>query len=250
MKQRPAGVVITRSREGNQELAAKLRLAGLNPITVETISIAPPSSWTHVDRLLGRLDTFDWVAFTSPTGVKFFVARMKAISLRVPWKGSPRVAAVGEQTARALKDIGVTPDFIPSAYTTEALADELPAEKGTSVLLLRSDIADRGLSERLTDRGFSVQETAIYRTLVGKGPRPEIKDAGLIVFASGSAVRGFCALVPEDELRKLRKLKAVCIGPVTESAARKSGFSNTSKPGSYTIDAVVREVSRLSKENA
>jgi uroporphyrinogen III methyltransferase/synthase len=250
LKPRSVGVVITRSREGNEELAMRLKLIGLDPITVDTISLAPPSDWNDVDRLLSQLRAFDWVVFTSPSGAKYFGTRMRVLSLPLPWEGSPRVAAVGQQTARALSSLGVKPDFIPSSYTTRVLGEELPAEKGARILLLRSDIADRGLANRLAERGFSVEEAAIYRTLPVMGPSPKIKDANLIVFASPSAVKGFCALVTDDELRMLKRLKAVCIGPVTESAARESGFLNTTRPESFTLDAVVREITRLSQGDA
>ena len=249
-KPRPLGVVITRSQEGNEELGRRLKRVGLEPITVDTISLAPPSDWKDVDRLLANLADFDWVVFTSSSGAEYFGIRTKALSLKLPWEGSPRVAAVGRQTARALSSIGVEPDFVPSSYTTATLGEELPAEKGDKVMLLRSDIADPKLGGRLVERGFSVKEAAIYRTLPARGPSPKIKDADLIVFASPSAVKSFCSLVAEDELRKLKGLRAVCIGPVTELAARESGFSSTIRPESFTLAAVVREITRLSKADA
>lgn len=244
------GVVITRSKEGNEELAGKLKAAGLDPIPVDTISLAPPADWGEVDGFLHRLDAFEWVVFTSPSGAKYFAARTKALSLPMPVRGRPRFAAVGERTARALSGIGVRPDFVPSSYTTNALGDELPAMPGASVLLLRADIAEPGLAKKLVARGFRVEEAAIYRTLGGGGLSPRVKDASLIVFASASAVRGFCAQVPEEELRRAKGLRAVCIGPVTESAARESGFVNTIKPETYTLDAVVQKVARLVEADA
>jgi len=250
MKPRSLSVVITRSQEGNEELARRLKLMGFNPITVDTISLAAPSDWKDVDRLLGNLGNFDWVVFTSSSGAEYFGTRMKALSLKLPWKGSPRVAAVGRQTARRLSSLGVEPDFVPSSYTTAALGEELPAEKGDRVMLLRSDIADPKLADRLIEQGFSVEEAAIYRTLSARGPSPKVKEANLIVFASPSAVKSFCSLVAEDELRRLKGLRAVCIGPVTESAARQSGFSNTTRPESFTLDAVVQEITRLSQTDA
>jgi uroporphyrinogen-III synthase len=202
-----------------------------------------------VDRLLWALGDFDWLVLTSSTGVEFFGARMRFLSLRLPWKGNPRVAAVGRQTARALSDLGVNVDFVPSVYATSVLGEELPAKEGASVLLLRADVADGGLPRRLAERGFKVEEGAIYRTVSAGRESPEIRDADMIVFASPSAVRSFCESRTEEELWSLKKLKVVCIGPVTEAAARERGFLDTTKPGSYTLDAVVSEVARLSRTN-
>lgn len=247
LKPRPLTVVITRSQAGNEELARRLKLAGVHPISVDTITIAPPIDWMEVDRLLRNLPDFDWVVFTSSTGAKHFGNRMKALSLKLPWVGRPRIAAVGQQTAKALSGVSVEPDFVPSKYTTSTLGEELPAENGERVMLLRSDIADPRLADKLVDRGFIVEETAIYRTLPAKGPNPKIKDADLIVFASPSAVKSFCSLVAEEELRNVKRLRAVCIGPVTESAARERGFSNTTTPESFSLDAVLGEIARLSQ---
>lgn len=246
-KPRPVSVVITRSQEGNEELATRLRLMGLEPITVNTISIVPPRDWGDVDRALGNLGSYGWVVFTSTSGAEYFGRRMEALSLKLPRKGRPRVAAVGKQTAEALSRLGAVVDFVPSSYTTATLGEELPARKGERVLLLRSDLADPRLKDRLTERGFSVEEEAIYRTLPVGGPSPKIRRADIIVFASPSAVRSFCSLVAEEELQRLRMLRAVCIGPVTESAARGRGFVKTSRPGSFTIDAVVDEIARLGR---
>lgn len=243
-------VVITRSREGNRELAKKLKMAGLNPVEVDTISFAPPSDWKEIDLLLRCLDGFDWLIFTSASGAKFFESRMKTLSLSMPRAGSLKIAAVGPQTAKSLLRLGVKPDFVPSSYTTRALAEELPALPEARVLLLRADIADRRLALRLMERGFDVEEAAIYRTLPGEATWAGVEDADMIVFASASAVRHFCSLVNKDKLERVRRLRTVCIGPVTESAARENGFVNTSRPESFTIDAVVREVRRLSTGRA
>ena len=249
-KARPVSVVITRSQEGNEELARRLRLVGADPIAVDTITLAPPTDWRDVDHALRNLGGYDWIALTSSSGARYFEERMAALSLRFPRGRGPRVAAVGKQTATTLHRLGLETDFVPSRYTTAALGRELPADKGKRVLLLRSDIADPRLRESLIKRGFSVEEAAIYRTLPARGPSPKIRDADLIIFASPSAVRSFCSLVTGEELRRLRRLRAVCIGPVTESAARENGFTNTSRPESFTLDAVVGEIKRLSRTDA
>ncbi len=247
---RRASVVITRSQEGNEELGRRLRRAGMNPIPVDTISLAPPAKWNRVDSSLRRLGAFEWVVFTSASGVEFFARRMKALSLRLPKDGRPRIAAVGKETAAALKALGMKADFVPSRFTTEALGEELPGKPGAKALLLRSADANPVLSERLAERGFRVQETAIYRTRPVNGPRPRIWKADMIVFASPSAVRSFCAMLDGEEATRLKSLKTVCIGPVTETAARDEGFEDTSTPGSFTIDGVVEEVRRLSRGHA
>ncbi len=246
-QRRPLSVLITRSKEGNDELAKKLKLQGLEPIAVDTISTSPPANWDSVDHVLMSLDSYHWLVLTSPTGVEYFGERMRVLSLHVPWAGRPKVAAVGERTALSLSRMGVKVDFVPSAYTTRTLGNELPAAAGERILLLRSDIADPRLREVLAGRSFQVDEAPIYRTLPVNEPVPRVSDADIIIFASPSAVKSFCSLVDEEGLGTLRGRKAVCIGPVTESAARDEGFADTCHPESFTIDGVVEEIARLSR---
>lgn len=247
---RPLGVMITRSPEGNEQLARRLKLVGLDPIPVDTMKLVPPETWGYVDQALKKLGAFDWVVFTSSTGVKYFGRRMKGLSLALPGPGKPRFAAVGRQTAEALSGLGLRVDFVPSQFTTSNLGDELPASEGESALLLRSEAASPVLRRRLTGRGLRVHDVAIYRTLAAAGGHPRIEEVGMVVFASPSAVRGLCSLLPEAELRRLRKLRAICIGPVTEAKARKEGFAKVVVPPSFTIDGVMGEIRRLSTEVA
>ena len=157
-------VVITRSRKGNAELAKSLKAIGLEPIPVDTIEFLPPEDWSGVDASLKRLREFDWLLFTSPTGVEFFARRMKALSLAVPWDGKPEVAAVGEKTGAALQGEGIKVGFVPSAYLTRALAEQLPRGRGRRLLVLRADIGTPAFAATLERRGFRVTDLTVYRT--------------------------------------------------------------------------------------
>jgi uroporphyrinogen-III synthase len=244
-------VVLTRSREGNAELSSRLAGLGFSPIEIDTLVFSPPSDWSQVDALIGRLASFDWLLLTSATGVRFFAQRARRLNLRMPWSGKPNIAAVGPKTASALAALGLKTDFVPSSYRISALADELPSTGGLRVLLLRADIADGGLFDRLQERGFDVEASSIYSTSTSKGDRPQnLHDADFVVFASPSAVRGLCSRLRPEELSELRKAKALCIGPVTESAAKEHGFSDTFLPPVYTLDAVLAELARLSRDTA
>jgi uroporphyrinogen-III synthase len=244
-------VVITRSKKGNMELGKRLRRLGFKPIAVDTISLLPPKDWSLVDEALKELHSYDWLVFTSVTGVEFFGLRMKKLSLQVPWEGRPSVAAIGESTARALSKLGISVSFTPSRYLTQKLAAELPRTPGKRVLSLRAVVSDPLMSERLRTRGFDVTELPIYRTEhAGGGVRRRLEDADLIVFASPSAVKGFSRKIAgtSGKLEKLRKIRVACIGPVTATAAREYGFKRIVMPESQTFDSLLREIVRLNRD--
>jgi uroporphyrinogen III methyltransferase / synthase len=245
-------VVITRSRKGNAELAKSLEPLGFEPVPMDTIEFLPPKDWSGVDASLKRIGEFDWLLFTSATGVDFFAQRMSALSLAVPWRGRPAVAAVGEKTAAALQRAGIKVEFVPSKYLTSALAEQLPRERGRRVLILRADAGNPEVVPALERRGFGVEDMAIYRTSpVSYGADQPIElalDADAIVFASPSAVEAFIRRLDSTAPTLTKRLLAVCIGPVTADAARESGFERILTPKTQTIESAVLELRRAASQ--
>jgi uroporphyrinogen-III synthase len=120
--------------------------------------------------------------------------------------------------------------FVPAVATAVALAGELPIDPGTHVLLVRGDLADSRLGDRLRARGAVVDEVIAYRTVEAPAAsaaalRTALR-AGLegLVFTSGSTVRGLLALLSPDDRNAVMVLPAFCVGPSTAAAARSAGF--------------------------
>jgi uroporphyrinogen III methyltransferase/synthase len=162
-----------------------------------------------------ELSRYDWVVVTSAAGVD---------ALGDLHEG-PRWAAVGPATARALRARGVEPALVPDESNGLALADALPDPRGKRVLLVRAAAAASDLPTRLRERGAEVEELVAYSTVEGPTASAApltaaLADVGLsaIVFASGSAVRGFIALGGTTAW------PAVTIGPRTSEVARRLGF--------------------------
>ncbi|MDP9321740.1 MAG: uroporphyrinogen-III synthase, partial [Chloroflexota bacterium] len=119
-------------------------------------------------------------------------------------------AAVGDRTADACRVASLRVVFTPSLPSGAALAEELPLPLG-AVLLARSDRAGREPVAVLLRRGAVAGEIVAYRT-VAFGP--DVDPAGdVVVFASPSAVEGFCA-------RGASATRAVAIGPATAARVR------------------------------
>jgi porphobilinogen synthase len=163
-----------------------------------------------------ELSAFDWVVVTSAAGVDAIPGMPEG----------PRWAAVGQATAGALRARGGEAALVPQESSGAALAFELPDPEGSRVLLVRASAADRDLPDGLRNRGASVTEITAYETVEGPGesadPLREAlarPDLAAVVFASGSAVRGFIKLGGGNSL------PAVTIGPRTTSAARAAGFT-------------------------
>ena len=137
-------IVVTRSREQASELSRRLAELGANVIEEPTIELAPPEDQSAVDDALRSMGSFDWVVFTSPAGVKHAKRRLLELGMDVRAFGSAKLAAVGEETARAIRDqLSLKVDLCPQQFVAEALADTLQQSgevAGKRFMLLRADI--------------------------------------------------------------------------------------------------------------
>jgi uroporphyrinogen-III synthase len=164
----------------------------------------------------GRLAGCDWIVVTSVQGVN-------ALS-ELP--AGPRFAAVGAKTAGALRARGVEPSHVPPHASGAALAQSMPEVDGKRIALVRASAGSDDLPEMLRRRGAKVEEITAYRTLEGPAESIELLRAALadphlaaVVFASGSAARGFVALGGAT------RYPAITIGPRTTAVARELGFT-------------------------
>jgi uroporphyrinogen-III synthase len=203
-------VLVTRPAGGDDPLVAALESRGYQVVAVPTLLVRRLSvAWPD-------LSAFDWIIVTSAAGV----ATLPEVS------GSTRWAAVGQATARALQARGIEVELVPAEANGLAIAAALPDPGGKRVLLVRGALAGGDLPDALRRRGVLVQEVTTYQTIEGPAAsaaplRAALaqRDLAAVVFASGSAVRGYLKLGGRSDL------PAITIGPRTTAVARQAGFT-------------------------
>jgi hydroxymethylbilane synthase len=221
-------VLVTRDTERAGPLADALRARGLDPVHVPTISVEPGRAGGPLDDAVPDAASYAWVVVTSATGADALGA---AAARRSTDLGPVRIASVGAATTAAVERAGGHASFVPAVAMGATLAEGLPVGAGDRVLLVRGDLADGSLADRLRARGAAVDEVLAYRTIEAPAASsPAIRAAiraGLdgIVFSSGSTVRGLLALLEAPDRIAVLALPAFCIGPSTASVARGVGFS-------------------------
>jgi hydroxymethylbilane synthase len=221
-------VLVTRQRGRVDQLVAELRARELDPVHVPTIAVEPVRAGGPLDSIVPSLGSYDWVVVTSPTGADALgaAARRRGGDL-----SAARIASVGAATSAAVERAGGRVAFVPAVATAASLAAELPISDGSRVLLVRGNLADCGVGDRLRDRGAIVDEVVAYRTIEGPAASEvaarEALRAGLegLVFTSGSTVRGLLALLPTTARDAARAVPAFCIGPSTAAVAKSAGFT-------------------------
>lgn len=240
-------VVVTRARAQASELVRQLKEKGAQVIEFPTIQIEPPGDPLRIDQEISRLRQYDWVVFTSVNGVHFFFERVKHLGKDARIFSGIQIAVVGEATAQALAERGLTADLVPRDFTSRSLFESLDKRKaiqGKKFLLARADIAPRDLKEALEKKGAQVTEIEAYRTKRSAGDSKELLDSlqkgkiDYVTFTSSSTVQNFFDPFPKA-LRKKVHSQLVSIGPVTTKTLRQYGFRPTKEAKTHTIEGLV-----------
>lgn len=245
------GIVVTRAREQASGLADRLRVLGADVVQFPTIDIVALPDYSEVQNTLGKLADYQWIIFTSVNGVKHFWLQMAEAGLDSRALGGVKVAAIGPATADALREKGITPDFIPEKYVAEGVVKgllERGVAAGCKLLLPRAKEAREVLPEELRRAGAVVDVLPVYETVPCKSRRENVlrmlEDGSIhcITFGSSSTVDNFFSLVEPAILRRYDNVRMACIGPITQKTLERYGFSCDIQPEDYTIPALVDEL--------
>jgi len=197
------GVVITRPRAAAETLAAALASAGARPFVFPALAIEPlPESRS----LAADLDACDLAIFVSANAVEHGLALIRAQGAR-PLRAP--VAAIGEATARALRNSGFGTVISPTGrHDSESLLalDELKSVDGRKILIFRGQGGRELLREALESRGAQVTYVECYRRtrpaadaapLLRAWTRGEIQAVSVL---SAETLENFVAMIgPEGE---------------------------------------------------
>ena len=247
-------VMLTRPPAQSVEMAARLEGLGATVIHCPTIQIVEPTSWEALDEAISRLESYDWLIFTSANGVEFFFRRLgERRSDGLSAVSGLQTCAVGPATARAIITAAGRVDLTARESTAEgvlaAIIETVGGEEklaGQRFLLPRARIARDILPAELARCGAQVDAVEAYQTI-----RPEIDRAGLVrwitehrvdavTFTSPSTVTNFAALIGAVDLAdSLRGLLVASIGPVTTEALRAHGLTEIVQPPTYNAAALV-----------
>jgi uroporphyrinogen III methyltransferase/synthase len=241
-------IVITRARASSSEFAAALRRLGADIVEFPTIETARPMSFAPLDKAIARLDSFDWIIFTSATGVESFIERLKSLGRDIRELGRASIAAIGPATASRLADYALRVAAVPDEYRAEAIISAIGAGRirGKRFLIPRAEIAREVLPETLREKGAKeVVVAPAYRTIKPKREEVErireliaVGTIDLVTFTSSSTVTNFCELVGEAA----RRVKAAAIGPITAETAKQLGFDVVVSSREYTISALAEAI--------
>ena len=235
-------IVVTRAREQASELSERLRRLGADPVELPAIEIRPPGDWGPLDAAIARLETYDWLIFTSQNGVARFVERLDRSDK--DWRAlRARIAAIGPATAQALRDLYLKVDLLPEKYVAEAVLEALGGQEltGRRILIPRAAEARDVLPRELRARGAEVDVTPAYQTTAPEDLPARAHDAfadppDWITFTSSSTVKNLVGAVGAE---KLARSRIASIGPITSGTARDYGLPVAVEANDYTVEGLL-----------
>lgn len=249
-------VLVTRAAHQGSELADRLRALGAEPVLIPTIQTVPPSSFAALEAALGRLDTFDWLLFTSANAVEVFAARCPnpaALPMRL------QVAAIGSSTRRKLEQAGIAVHLVPEKAVGESLAAALlpfaRRQNGAAArfLLVRAEDGRDVLPQTLRDAGAEVVIAPAYRTVIPQGSVEQLQHLfripgappAAITFTSSSTARNLVSLCQAAAVQLPESALRISIGPITSQTLADLGLPPHAEAPEATVASLAQTVLHL-----
>lgn len=240
-------ILLTRQEALALNMAENLSALGAECALLPTIEIKPlPQEPLQV--ALKIIDSYQWLVFTSHNAVSLFFETLHALEMDCRALHNLKIAVSGEVTAAELRKHGLLPDVVPEQFVSENLAESLLKHDiaAKQILLPRAKNAREILPQTLRKMGATVDVVPIYETLPATQPMRDwhwLNDMDMVTFTSASTVNALKSALPPDVFSALTtRATAACIGPITEAAAQKAGFSKTFSALTYTVEGLCQAI--------
>jgi len=241
-------VLVTRAASQSMELVQQCVEHGARVLVQPAIEISALEDNSQLDAMLGKLDQFDWLVFSSRNGVHFLVDRLLQTGKDVRALAGLQLAAIGPGTSQALAGYHLGADLQPTEYRAEALAEALESEAtgGKRFLLVRASRGREVLAEMLRDAGGDVQQLAVYQSTDVEQADPSVVEeleAGNVdwITVTSSAIAHSLVSLLGD---KLSRASLASISPLTSSTLKELGYPASAEAETYTMAGLVKTICR------
>lgn len=251
-------ILLTGTRRQAKQLEPRLTDLGgeavcLSLVETRRFSEREEAHWTET------LSDYQWIVFTSAKGVEAFFEELRTRRLDRRKLSGVRFAVVGASTGEALWEQGYNADFIPSAYTSATMAEELCPELAATdrVLLVRGRRGAVYLEKALTEKGIAFDRAVLYETVTDNRRGEELNriydDIDYVVITSGSGAEALASMLSPDRLEEMGKTglkdisgrdrpKLVAIGPETAKACAANGLTADMVAAVYDSEGIVQTI--------
>ena len=213
-------------------LVNRLRAMGASARNIPTLEIVPTAEIGLPGLSQDSSPQWDWLVFSSQPGVQSFFAQLHQLGLDSRVLAGAQVAAVGEQTARALAQHGIRADCTNPGGNAESLAKQLLDKvQGRAVLLVRADRGREVLAQTLQPVCRLVEWTAyrqVNRLALNATEQAWLDEGPLdaVLLTSGNIASALAEVLPPHQVEAIQagKTAVYSLSPVTSESIKKLGW--------------------------
>lgn len=165
------------------------------------IEIVPLDDTTEISMAASRLQSFDYLLFTSRFAVKYWARSNGGFDVA-------KIISIGPETTNALADVGVKNVIQTDRDDSYGVLEWFGGQNRGRVLIPRSNIALSIIPDGLTAAGFDVETVVTYKNQMPSSPvKVNLDEIDCIIFTSPSTVDNFVKIygrIPDGKIIKTR----------------------------------------------
>jgi uroporphyrinogen III methyltransferase/synthase len=242
-------ILVTCQQQAVDRLSSTLEDCAASVVELPLIQITPLKNYRQLDSVIKQMSVFDWVVFSSQSGVRHFKQRLDYLGKDLRILSGARLAAIGPKTRMALEGFGLKVDVQPEKYCQEGLLGCFKKReiKGENFLIVSSTKARDILAKGLKRMGATITIAPAYRTLPcrykGRVLDKILRDIDVITFSSSSSVHNFFKIISCRVRNQILKDSLIAtIGPVTSGEIRRLGLRVDIQAKEFTTEGLVEAV--------
>lgn len=204
----------------------------------------------EINSVLEKINSFDWIIFTSVNTVKIFFSKLAKLNLSIK-ESKLQFAVIGPKVKEELEKNNFKTSFIPTKYVSETFINEFKDLNlnESKILIPCSEIARDLIYEDLVEKKLAVTKLNIYTTIKPETSNIESvaqlitkNELDYITFTSPSTITNFFELLEKYDIKNIlskNKAKIICIGPTTGRKFEESFEKKPLIPTNHTVDGIL-----------
>jgi uroporphyrinogen-III synthase len=221
--------ISTRPVGQSAELENLLAEESASLVLMPTIEVRPLSLDEFALLQLKNLDSFNWIVFTSPNGLKYFFAALFELQNNYGLPEHLKIAVVGKKTAAHLECYGTSAAFINLGNTAEDFVADFfhRVNLGERVLFPIGNLARTVIEDKISKKAVCTRilfyETVLPETFDNEALQLILNDQySMIVLTSPSSFTNLLQIISGKA--DPSKLRLVCIGQTTSAEVIRHGI--------------------------
>ena len=221
--------ISTRPVGQSAELENLLAEESASLVLMPTIEVRPLPLDEFAWLQLKNLDSFNWIVFTSPNGLKYFFAALFELQNNYGLPEHLKIAVVGKKTAAHLECYGTSAAFINLGNTAEDFVADFfhRVNLGERVLFPIGNLARTVIEDKISKKAVCTRilfyETVLPETFDSEALQLILNDQySMIVLTSPSSFTNLLQIISGKT--DPSKLRLVCIGQTTSAEVIRQGI--------------------------